>query len=151
MARIVRTFTVERPATDVFDAIADFATAEEWDPGVRASRPGDGPRVGEGATWHVESGLGPVGLPLLYTTTTWDRPDHVVHRTENWFAVGEDDVRVVEERGTTTVTWDARFTFRGPGRLVDAVVQKGFEGVGDRAVRGLENWLRAGGRGHDPS
>lgn len=149
MARLVRTFTVGRRAVDVFDAIADLATAREWDPGVRSSRPGDGPRVGEGASWHVHTALGPLELPLVYTTTTWDRPEHVVHEARHWYAIASDDVRITEVRGATTVTWEAAFTFRGPGRLLDGLVRGGFERAVDRALQGLENWLLAGGRGHD--
>lgn len=151
MARITRSFTVDRPATEVFDAIADFAAAQEWDPGVRASGPAGGPRVGRGARFALDvTVLGPVGLALGYATTRYERPTRVVHETRSLLAVGTDDVRVVEEGGRTTVTWDARFRFGGPGRLLDGLVQRGFEGVGDRAVRGLERWLRAGGTGHPP-
>lgn len=152
MARITRSFTVDRPVTDVFDAIADFARALDWDPGVRASRPAGGPRVGRGARFALDVTIaGPVGLALEYRTSRHERPSRVVHETRSPLAVGIDDVHVAEVDGTTTVTWDAQFRFRGPGQVMDPVVQKGFEGVGDRAVRGLERWLQSGGTGHTPA
>ncbi len=152
MARITRSFTVDRPAAEVFDAIADFAAAGEWDPGVRSSGPAGGPRVGHGARFALDvTVFGPVGLALGYTTTRYDRPARVVHETRSLLAVGTDDVRVDEDAGTTTVTWDAHFRFGGPVGLLDGIVQRGFEDVGDRAVRGLERWLRDGGTGHPPA
>lgn len=145
MARITRTFTVERPAGEVFDAIADFARAQEWDPGVRASRHAGGPRVGHGARFALDVTLaGPVGMGLTYRTTRHERPTRLVHETRSALAHGIDDVAVAEVDGATMVTWDAMFRFPGPGRWVDPLLQRGFEQVGDRAVRGLERWLRAG-------
>lgn len=152
MARITRTITIERTLVEVFDAIADFSQADQWDPGVRSSAVGDaGPRVGEGATWDLDVLLGGgIGMAFTYVTTTYDRPGRVVHETDTWFAHGVDDVTVAGADGAVELTWDATFEFKGPGGWVDGFVQKGFEKVGDRAVRGLENWLRAGGSGHQP-
>lgn len=152
MARITRTFTVDRPADEVFDAVADFATAQQWDLGVRASAPAAGPRVGRGAGFALDvTMVGPIGLALTYRTTRYDRPRHVTHETRSLLVRGVDAISVVEADGTTSVTWDAKFDLRGPaGRLLDTVVQTGFEEVGDRAVRGLEAWLQAGGSGHAP-
>lgn len=152
MARITRSFTVDRPAPEVFDAIADFALAQDWDPGVRSSRPSGGPRVGQGARFVLDVKIvGPIGLPLEYRTTRHERPGLVVHETRSALVVGVDEVHVTEVDGTTTVDWDARFDFRGPGRWFDSLVQKGFEGVGDRGVKGLERWLNSGGTGIDPT
>lgn len=152
MARITRTITVDRPADEVFDAIADFATAQQWDPGVRASAPAAGPRVGRGAGFSLDVTMaGPVGLALTYRTTRYDRPRHVTHEVRTLLVRGVDAISVVESDGTTAITWDARFELRGPaGRLLDTMVQAGFDEVAERAVRGLESWLRAGGSGHDP-
>jgi hypothetical protein len=152
MARNIRTFTVERSLAEVFDGIADFSTAEQWDPGVRSSRPGaEGPRVGVGATWDLNVLMGAgIGLDFTYTTTGYDRPGRVVHATDTWFAHGEDVVTIAGTDGAVEVTWDASFAFKGPGRWFDALLQKGFEGVVERGARGLENWLRAGGNGHRP-
>lgn len=152
MATIIRTFSVERPLIEVFDAIADFSQADQWDPGVRSSAVGDaGPRVGVGATWDLDVLMGGgIGLDFTYRTTTYERPGRVVHETDTWFAHGVDDVTVAGTDGAVEVTWDATFTFKGPGAWVDSFVQNGFEKIGDRAVRGLENWLRAGGNGERP-
>lgn len=152
MARIARTFIVERPLTEVFDALADFSTADQWDPGVRSSKVGsEGPRIGVGATWELNVLMGGgLGLDYTYQTTTYERPRRVVHQTDTWFAHGVDDVTVAGKDGAAEVTWDATFAFNGPGNWFDSLLQKGFEGAVDRAARGLENWLRAGGNGHRP-
>lgn len=150
MARIVRTFQVNRPIEDVFDAVADFSTAAEWDPGVATSSPGGGPRIGTGAEWNIRLAMGPLRVGVVYETTVHDRPHRVVHETRTWWAKGVDDVRFEQDGRTTQVTWQADFSLTGPGRLLDPLLQQGFEGVGDRAVTGLEAWLRAGGTGQRP-
>ncbi len=149
MAHVSHIVTVQRPASEVFDALADFATAASWDPGVRSSRPVGTPRVGRGARFDLDVVVaGPVGVGLTYRTTRYDRPRHVTHETRTPLVVGVDQISVVEADGTTSVTWDAEFRLRGPGALLDPLLQTGFTGVAERAVRGLEAWLHGGGVGH---
>lgn len=151
MARIVRRITVERDLTEVFDAIADFSTTADWDPGLRASEALDDPAVGMGARYMVTLDQGgPIGPRLEYLTVLYERPRRVVLRTRNRFVEGTDDVTVTSEgNNATTVTWQADFAVRGPiGRLVDPLLARGFQRVGEKAVRGLEAWLRDGGSAH---
>lgn len=151
MARIVRTVTVDRDPSEVFDAIADVSTAARWDPGVRSSRAIDDPPVGRGARFEVTLDQGPFGPRLEYRTEVYDRPRHVVLHTRNWLVEGTDDITVEPAGGGATITWRAQFSLRGPlGRLVDPLLARGFETVGDKAVGGLETWLQDGGQAqHD--
>ena len=171
MATIRETIDVDRPAADVFDAIADFSTTEQWDPGVARARqvaPADdgglrpsggkssngsvttAPGIGVGSAFDVD--LDVPGLPLQptyrYTIRTYDRPHRLVLTTRSAVAEGRDDVTVLDrgERGCTVV-WEATFRLRGPGALVDPLLAIGFRRVGRRAVEGLASWLRDGGTG----
>lgn len=146
MARIVRRIPVDRDPTEVFDAIADFSTSARWDPGVRSSMALDEPAVGQGSRFEVTLDAGPFGPRLEYRTEVYDRPRRVVLTTRNALVEGTDDVRVEPDGDGCVVTWEAEFALRGPvGRLVDPLMARGFENVGDKAVDGLASWLRDGG------
>ena len=146
MARIVRRIPVDRDPTEVFDAIADFSTTERWDPGVRSSVALDDPPVGPGARFEVTLDQGPFGPRLTYRTEAYDRPRRIVLHTRNALVEGTDEVTVEPDGQGCVVTWTAEFAVRGPiGTLVDPLMAKGFEKVGDKAVDGLATWLRDGG------
>ena len=146
MARIVRRIPVDRDPVEVFDAIADFSTTARWDPGVRSSMALDDPPVGPGARFEVTLDQGPFGPRLTYETRTYDRPRRVVLHTRNALVEGTDDISVEADGDGCVVIWEADFALRGPvGRLVDPVLARGFGKVGDAAVSGLGEWLRAGG------
>lgn len=147
MARITEQFRVDRPRAEVFRAIADFATAAQWDPGVASAEQIEGNRPGLGARFRLLLAMGPARLPFVYVTETHTPDEHVVHATDNAWAWGRDDVRLSGDGDTTTVNWTADFALKGPGRLLDPLLQKGFERVGKKAVVGLERWLEQGGRG----
>lgn len=147
MARIIEQFHVSRPADEVFRAIADFATAAQWDPGVSAAEQVEGPAPGLGAAYRLLLAMGPLRVPFTYVTEIHEPDEHVVHATENAWAQGRDDVRLTPVEDGTAVRWTADFALKGPGRLLDPLLQKGFERVGKEAVAGLERWLEQGGRG----
>lgn len=146
MASIARRIHVDRDPTEVFDAVADFSTTAQWDPGVRATRVVGAPPVGSGAQVEVRLALGPVSPRLTYVTEVYERPHRVVLRAVSPVAVGVDDIRVeATPEGGALVTWQADFDLRGPGRLLDPLLRLGFGSVADKAVVGLEAWLDAGG------
>lgn len=150
MATIHEGFEIDRPIAEVFDAVADFTTNATWDPGVRRSVQVVGNVVGLGTEFDVDLDItGLVVAPTFrYRITTYNRPDHVVLETEGLLARGRDDVTFTETAtGGTRVDWTADFSLRGLGRLMDPILALGFRRVGQRAVAGLEEWLRAGGTG----
>lgn len=152
MASLTRELTIERPADEVFDAIADFSTAEQWDPGVASSTAVSRPPVGIGARFDLVLRMGPLTPTFTYETDRWERPRRVRHRTEHPLARGADDVTVTPLSDTSClVIWSATFSLRGPLRFLDRGLQVGFERVADAAVDGLAAWLRDGGRAvHQP-
>jgi hypothetical protein len=146
MARFVRNLHVDRDPVEVFDAIADFAMTGIWDPGIKAARPLDDPAVGHGARFEVEAKVGPLTPKLLYMTTTYERPRHVVLEVDSVFARGRDDITVtVGADGGADIRWDAEFALKSVGRLVNPLLAVGFRRVVDSAVDGLQHWLAAGG------
>ena len=155
MATIRETIDVDRPAGEVFDAIADFSNTAVWDPGVSRASQVEGHLVGLGAAFDVVLDLpGVLVKPTYrYVITTHDRPRHVVLETSSLVAAGRDDVRV-ESTGESscTVVWEATFRLKSPvGRLADPLLAIGFRRVGAKAVAGLASWLKAGGGARVPT
>lgn len=147
MARIIAQFHVDRTPHEVFRAIADFATSAQWDPTITTAEQVVGSRPGQGAAYDLTLKMGPVPTTFRYVTEIHTPDSHVVHATENRWAWGRDDVTIAPEGTGSAVTWQADFVLKGPGRLLDPLLQKGFERVGAKAVDGLEEWLAGGGRG----
>lgn len=145
MARITETLYVPAAVDDAFDLIADFASTERWDPGIRSARRLDEGPIGLGSRFQVQLGLGPLAAPLVYEITTYERPGRVVLTTRGPVHRGEDDVRFRETDSGTEVVWDAEFAVRGPvGAVVDPFLGVGFRRAARGAVDGLAGAL--GGR-----
>jgi hypothetical protein len=141
MATTTVTRTSRTSPAEAFDYIADFTTSQHWDPGIsEATRLDDGP-IGVGSRFRVRYRAGLVTLPLVYEITRYDRPGHVVLSTVGAAHQGEDDVWFEETADGTTVTWNATFGLRGPGRLLDPLLQRGFPKVAAKAGDELQDRL----------
>ena len=113
---VSRTFTTTAPPEAVFDYLADFTNAEEWDPGtVSCERvSGDG---GVGTVYrNVSSFLGRT-TEITYTTVESERPTriHLIGRTDQFEG---HDVLGIRASGTgSEVTYTAEFAFSGAARF----------------------------------
>lgn len=140
MARITETVEVALPAATVFTYLANFDHTAEWDPGIARSERIDSGELGVGARFRLDANLGVTTRPLVYEIVRFEAPTRVTLQTESRLVSGEDDIRI-EALGPErcSVTWDARFGFRGPiGRALDPLLRPGFDAVGRRAIAGLE-------------
>ena len=118
---VSRTFTTTAPPDAVFDYLADFTNAEEWDPGtVSCERvSGDG---GVGTVYrNVSSFLGRT-TEITYTTVEVERPTRI-HLTGRNAQFEGHDVMGIRASGTgSEVTYTAEFAFKGTARLAVPVV-----------------------------
>ena len=118
---VSRTFTTTAPPEAVFDYLADFTNAEEWDPGtVSCERvSGDG---GIGTVYrNVSSFLGRT-TEITYTTVEAERPTriHLIGRNDQFEG---HDVLGIRASGTgSEVTYTAEFSFKGAARFAAPVV-----------------------------
>jgi carbon monoxide dehydrogenase subunit G len=142
MARITEILQIPIAPEHAFDHVADFTTTRQWDPGISAAERLDAGPLDVGARFRVRLKLGPVDLPLIYEITSYDRPHRVVLSTVGAVHRGEDDVTFTPSRGGTRLTWNAAFTLRGPGLLIDPALGIGFRRAAKQAVAGLEASLR---------
>lgn len=121
MPSVSRTFTTTAPPGAVFDYLADFTHAEEWDPGTWSCEriSGDG---GVGTTYrNVSSFLGRES-EITYTTVELERPTRI-HLTGHNEQFDGHDVLGIRAHGTgSEVTYTAEFAFSGAARLAVPVV-----------------------------
>lgn len=142
MARYAATVESPRPAPEVFDYLAEFSNAAEWDPGVARGRHTTGTVGAVGARFEITTKQAMTTSKLVYEITEIDRPRRVVLRGDNAFLVSLDTI-TVEDRpgGGCAVTYDAVLTLKGPLKLLDPALALVFPKVGDKARDGLRATL----------
>ena len=116
MPSVSRTFTTTAPPDAVFDYLADFTHAEEWDPGTRSCVrvSGDG---GVGTTYrNVFSFLGRES-EAIYTVAELERPTRIHLTGHNEQFDGHDVLRIRAHGTGSEVTYTAELAFSGTARL----------------------------------
>lgn len=141
MAHYTATLDTPRAPAETFAYLSDFATTEEWDPGVvEAERLGDGP-VGEGTEFRVVSEFLGRRAALTYTIVEFELGRAVTLRGENATVVSLDRITFEPSGGGTLITYDADLALKGPLRIADPLLALAFGRVGDRALEGLHETL----------
>jgi uncharacterized protein YndB with AHSA1/START domain len=137
MASYHTTIKSTRSPEEVFDYLATFSNAAEWDPGVATGQPlqPGPPRVG--AVYRL-------GIPVAGWTATFDyrvvdieRPHRVVLRAEHPIARSTDTITVEPAADGAVVHYDAVLEPRGLLRVLAPVAARTFRAIGDRAAAGL--------------
>jgi carbon monoxide dehydrogenase subunit G len=135
-----RTFTTRAAPDLVYAFLADFANAEEWDPGtVECSRvEGDG---GVGTRYrNVSSFLGRT-TTLEYVATELEPASYLHFTGHNEQFTGHDRLRLSPSGAGTEVTYDAAFAFRGTSRIAVPLVAAYLPFLANKTVRRLRDRL----------
>jgi carbon monoxide dehydrogenase subunit G len=142
MARYRATVTTSADREAVFDYLADFRSASEWDPGVRSARLRAGSAGEEGAEYDLVAHFAGRDVPLVYRAVTVRRPDRVLLVAETGTVISRDEITFADA-GThgTEVTYDADLRLRGVLRVLDPLLGLVFGRVGDAARDGLAGRL----------
>jgi len=122
MPSITRTFATTASPEAAHAFLADFRTAEEWDPGTRTCErtSGDG---GVGTTYrNVSSFLGRT-VEITYTATEVVVPTRVHLRGTNESFEGHDIFEISPATGGAQVVYTAQMSFSGLSRLASPLVQ----------------------------
>lgn len=134
---------------EAFDYVADFATSEEWDPGVdSAERIDDGP-VGVGARYRLGVHLAGRVAPMEYRITVYEPPHRVVLEGEGSGVTATDDIRFARTGDTTRVDYIADIRLGGLLRFIQPFLGGAFRKLAENAVGGMREQLerRAAARG----
>ncbi|NEA41978.1 SRPBCC family protein [Streptomyces sp. SID11385] len=130
MIHVTRTLAVPFPQAKVIAYLADFAHAEEWDPGtVSCERLGEG-TVGEGSRWHNVTEFRGRRTELTYRLDTYT-PDRLVFSGVSQTAETTDDLTFTPGAGSTLITYHATIRFKGLSALASPVLHREFERLGD--------------------
>src|SRR4029077_17573460 len=137
-----RTFTTRTPPDVVYAFLADFANAEEWDPGtVECTRvSGDG---GVGTRYrNVSSFLGR-RTTVEYVAEELQPPTYVHFRGSNEQFSGHDRLRLEASGSGTQVRYDADLDFQGASRAAIPVVAIYLPFLANKTVRRMRERLDA--------
>ena len=142
MARYRTTIDSALPPETAFAELADFSSAERWDPGVREARRLDAGALGVGSRFHVVARFAGRDVPLEYEIIEFDPPNTVVLRAESSAVVSLDTITFEASATGTAVTYDADLRLKGLLRILDPVLVVAFRRIGDRARDGLRRALQ---------
>jgi hypothetical protein len=149
MARYRTTIDSTLPPATAFEELADFSSAERWDPGVREARRLDTGALAVGSRFHVVARFAGRDIPLEYEIIELDPPNTVVLRAESSAVVSLDTITFEANATGTAVTYDADLRLKGLLRILDPVLAVAFRRIGDRARDGLREALQP--RADDPA
>jgi Polyketide cyclase / dehydrase and lipid transport len=142
VSTVSRTFNVEAPPEIVIPYLADFAHAEQWDPGtVRCVRTDDGPVV-VGSTWHNTSKIAGISTDLTYTLEQLtDRRIVLVGRNDT--ATSTETIDVASRETGSTITYTNEVQFNGAAKLAAPLGKVVFEKLGNDTEKQLVETLNA--------
>ncbi len=132
------------PPTEVFDYMARFSNAVEWDPGVTEATEVDPGAPAIGSRYRLTVRAFGRAVPLEYRIAEFDRPHRVVFMAENSFVRSADVIEV--SAGTeagSMLTYDATLGLKGLAALFNPLLGPAFRRIGDRAIVGLRAALTA--------
>jgi len=136
--------TSSRPPSEVFDYMARFSNAAEWDPGVTEATEVNPGAPALGSTYRLMVRSFGRTVPLEYRIVEMDRPRRVVLSAENSTVRSTDVIEISSGPGSgSTVTYDATLRLRGVAALFSPFLGVSFRRIGDRAIVGLRTTLGA--------
>jgi hypothetical protein len=131
--------TIDSPcgAAETFDYLATFSNAAQWDPGVLSGEQLDPGPVRVGTRFRLVVPFLGRRLPLTYVVSRYSRDGMIALEAATGLLQLADWIEVAADGDGATVSYDADVRLRGPLRLLDPMLQRGFGAVGDRAAAGL--------------
>src|SRR5271165_780701 len=134
--------TSPRPPAEVFDYMARFSNAAEWDPGVTEATEVDPGAPTLGSTYRLMVRAFGRAIPLEYRIVEMDRPHRVVLSAENSMVRSTDVIEVSSGPGSgSTLSYHATLELKGVAVLFTPFLGLSFRRIGDRAIVGLRATL----------
>ncbi|HUK68510.1 MAG TPA: SRPBCC family protein [Streptosporangiaceae bacterium] len=143
MAHYHATVGSRRSADETFGYMAAFSNAAEWDPGVLAGDQLDPGPLRVGSRFRLVVSFLGRHLPLTYSITDYAPHHEVVLVATSRLLRSTDRIVVTPADAGASVSYDANIQLRGPLRLLDPLMSRGFRSVADRATAGLARTLSA--------
>lgn len=138
---------------EAFDAVADFSSAEGWDPGVLNAervREGEGDPSGIGARYRLTVSFRGSRSEMTYVTTEYVRPERVVLQGEGPRLTARDTIEFeATGDGGTRVVYEADLRLKGVAKLAEPLLKGAFDEMGKKALAGMQTWFAQ--RASDPA
>ena len=131
------------PLDATFAYVADFANAEEWDPGVATAQRLDAGPVGLGTRYRLGVRIGGRVAPMEYRISVFEPPTRVVLVGSGSGVSAVDDIRFEEVETRTRVDYTADITLDGARRLIQPFLGRAFATIGRNAADGMQRTLDA--------
>jgi len=129
------------PLDRAFDFVADFANADQWDPGVASSvRTNPGP-VGVGARYRLGVRMGPGVVPMDYEVTAFEPQRVVVLEGSGRGVRAVDEIRFSATDNGTRIDYTADIRLVGLFRLAAPFSGGALARIGRDAREGMERAL----------
>ena len=141
MTRLHERIQTTLPIEAAFDYVADFANAQEWDPGVATARRIDAGPVAVGARYDLGVRMGGRVAPMVYRITQLDRPRRVVLVGAGSNVQAVDDIRFERSGNGTVIDYTADIRLGGLLRLVQPFLGGSFAKIARDAASGMERTL----------
>lgn len=140
MPQIRRTFFVSAAPEAVYDYLADFSHAEEWDPGTKECERLDGD--GEVGTRYrnVSEFLGRT-TEVTYTTREATRPSQLHFEGRAPGFEGHDRLSFEPSGPGTSVTYQAQMRFSGAAKLATPLVSLYLPSLAKKTVATMQETL----------
>jgi len=130
-----------RGQDEVFEYMATFANAREWDPGVteaEALTPGP---AAVGSVYRLGVRIAGRVVPFDYRVVEIDRPRRVVLEARAAGVVSRDTITVESAASGSRVNYLAVLQGRGLLRLASPLIARSFSTMAERAANGLRRTL----------
>jgi len=126
---------------EVFEYLADFSNAQEWDPSVRSAERLDAGEIKVGSTFRLVVDFMGRSSALVYAITELEPSRLVTFSGESSTVTSLDTITFEPAAQGTTVTYDADLQLKGLLKLADPLLAVAFKRIADNALAGLRRQL----------
>ncbi len=141
MTRLHETIQTALTAEEAFALVADFANAQDWDPGVATSQRIDPGPVGVGARYRLGIRMRGRIAPMEYKITTFEFPRRVILTGTGSNISAVDEIRFEPEGSGTRIEYTADIRLGGWMRLVEPLAGGAFRKIARDALDGMQHFL----------
>lgn len=133
------------PTDEAFEAVADFSSSEQWDPGVAKARrvkAGADAPSGVGAEYALTVTFRGRSSEMTYTTTAYEAPRRVVLEGVGAKITAIDTIELEPTTsGGTRITYTADLRLIGAAKVAAPFLGRALDEMGHKALAGMQAWL----------
>ena len=125
------------PIDETFAYVADFANAQEWDPGVASAERLDAGPVRLGSRYRLDVRIGRRVAPMEYQVSIFEPSTRVVLVGSGSGVSAVDEIRLERTPGGTRVDYTADIRLGGVMRIIQPFLGRAFAKLGGNAGEGM--------------